>query len=299
MKLCLYIGVAVSLLVTAVLAGPVEDYPVEMVSQDMTSDGQSEMDEDYNAFLESYLRRDFESQGDVPTAQDDIRQGMDDAFLMAEPRLPPKSTADLKHQLLNRPKQRETSMQSSCNAKAITHCATIGLQFVANMGKWLGCAGHPCGGAPCPRLIFTGAEWNNCWGEVFQIYRPLGRGDIQSGDFVGLYNSRYSRWFSLYQNRGQMLSCPGSLNPAIGFDHLYKWFLCGGEVFRIYAYGKKDGVPLDEEDDIMLYFPAGGTFGRFPNNGAVGVNTCPRGQLPPTCDKFDRCPENLIKITVK
>ena len=80
MKLCLYIGVAVFLLVTAVLAGPVEDYPVEMDSQDMTSDGQSEMDEDYNAFLESYLRRDFESQGDVPTAQDDIRQGKDNEY---------------------------------------------------------------------------------------------------------------------------------------------------------------------------------------------------------------------------
>ena len=138
MKLCLYIGVAVSLLVTAVLAGPVEDYPVEMDSQDMTSDGQSEMDEDYNAFLESFPLGDFESQGDVPTAQDDIPQGikimnmiigeynqacfvaaaMDDAFLMAEPRLPPKSTADLKHQLLNRPKQQETSIQSSCNAKS-------------------------------------------------------------------------------------------------------------------------------------------------------------------------------------
>ncbi|CAI8009839.1 hypothetical protein GBAR_LOCUS6563, partial [Geodia barretti] len=105
MKLCLYIGVAVSLLVTTVLASPVEDYPVEMDSQDMTSDGQSEMDEDYNAFLESFPQGDFEPQGDVPIAQDDIPQAMDDAFLMAEPRLPPKSTADLKHQLLNRPKQ--------------------------------------------------------------------------------------------------------------------------------------------------------------------------------------------------
>jgi hypothetical protein len=49
----------------------------------------------------------------------------------------------------------------------------------------------------------------------------------------------------------------------------------------------------------MLYYPLGGTYARFPSNGAVGVNTCPRGQLPPTSDKFDRCPENLIKVTVK
>ena len=74
MKLCLYIGVAVSLLVAAVLAGRVEDYPVEMDSQNMTSDGQSEMDEDYNAFPESFPQGNFESLGDVP---DDIRHGKD------------------------------------------------------------------------------------------------------------------------------------------------------------------------------------------------------------------------------
>ena len=54
-----------------------------------------------------------------------VAAGMDDAFLMAEPRLPPKSAADLKRQLLNRPKQRETSMQSSCNAKG--ECRVISM----------------------------------------------------------------------------------------------------------------------------------------------------------------------------
>ncbi|CAI8020927.1 hypothetical protein GBAR_LOCUS12466, partial [Geodia barretti] len=135
------------------------------------------------------------------------------------------------------------------------------------MGKWLGCAGHPCGGAPCPRLIFTGAEWNNCWGEVFQIYRALGPGAIQSGDFVGLYYGRTRQWFSLSGNSGHTETCPGSVDPVTGFDHLHKWFICGGEVFRIYAYGKNDGAALDEEDDIVLYYPAGGSYARFPSNG--------------------------------
>ena len=105
------------------------------------------------------------------------------------------------------------------NVAGIKHGATIGLQFKANMGKWLGCAaGHTCYGVTCPRMIFTGADWNNCWGEVFQIYRPLGPGDIRSGDFVALYNSRtgHSRWFSLYLNRAHMVFCPGSLNPTTG-----------------------------------------------------------------------------------
>ena len=62
-----------------------------------------------------------------------VAAAMDDAFLMAEPRLPPKSAADLKHQILNRPKQQETSIQSSCNAKS--ECRVIssyacGLSFL-------------------------------------------------------------------------------------------------------------------------------------------------------------------------
>ncbi|CAI8020925.1 hypothetical protein GBAR_LOCUS12465, partial [Geodia barretti] len=117
--------------------------------------------------------------------------------------------------------------------------------------------------------------------------------------FVGLYYGRTRQWFSLSGNSGHTETCPGSVNSVTGFDHLHKWFICGGEVFRIYAYGKNDGAALDEEDDIVLYYPAGGSYARFPSNGGVGVHACPLGQLPPASDKFDHCLENLIKVTVK
>ena len=84
------------------------------------------------------------------------------------------------------------------------------------MARWLGCAGNPCVGAPCPGMFFTGAEWNNCYGEVFQIYRALGRGDIQSGDFVGLYYVRSRRWFSLAGNKAHTNTCPGKAMLANG-----------------------------------------------------------------------------------
>ena len=84
------------------------------------------------------------------------------------------------------------------------------------MAKWLGCPGHTCRGATCPRMIFTGADWNKCSGEVFQIYRPLGRGSIMSGDFVGLYYRHSRRWLSLVGNRAHTQTCPGSLNPDTG-----------------------------------------------------------------------------------
>ena len=85
----------------------------------------------------------------------------------------------------------------------------------------------------------------------------------------------------------------------VGFEHLYKWFLCGGEVFQIFAYGKKIGAPLDNQDAVILYYPAGGTYVHFPTNGHPQFgNKCLQGR-PPSSDKFDKCPENLIKITVK
>ena len=102
------------------------------------------------------------------------------------------------------------------NVAGIKHGATIGLQFVANMGKWLGCNAPICRGANCPEMIFTGADWNTCWGEVYQIYRPLGPGSIRSGDFVGLYYVRTGHWFSLYGNRAHMDPCPGSQNQRTG-----------------------------------------------------------------------------------
>ena len=85
----------------------------------------------------------------------------------------------------------------------------------------------------------------------------------------------------------------------IGFNHLYNWFNCGGEVFQIYAFGKSNGAALTEGDAIVLYFPAGGVYVHFPVNGhAVVGNKCLAGR-PPSSDTLDRCPENLIKVTVK
>ena len=109
------------------------------------------------------------------------------------------------------------------------------------MGKWLGCNAPICRGANCPEMIFTGADWNTCWGEVYQIYRPLGPGSIRSGDFVGLYYVRTGHWFSLHQNIARTLPCPGSVNPATG------------EVIRCYKQWCNTEISLPSSQHFHLF----------------------------------------------
>ena len=65
-------------------------------------------------------------------------------------------------------------------------------------------------------LGLIGSTAVNCWGEVFQIYRAFGSGNIESGDFVGIYYPRVSRWFSLRKNQAHTEQCPGKPNTATG-----------------------------------------------------------------------------------
>ena len=39
-----------------------------------------------------------------------------------------------------------------------------------------------------------------------------------------------------------------------GFQAEEKWYQCGGEVFRIYAKGKREGWRVKEGDDVMFYY---------------------------------------------
>lgn len=78
MKLGLFIGVAVSLLLTAVLAGPADEFSEEMVSQDMTSDELWEMDEGNYIYRESFPQGpqgDFEPPREEPLKEDVNLQG--------------------------------------------------------------------------------------------------------------------------------------------------------------------------------------------------------------------------------
>ena len=65
-------------------------------------------------------------------------------------------------------------------------------------------------------MVFSGIDWVNCWGEVFKIYRALGPGNIQSGDFVGIYYTKERQWLSLRAKEARRSACPGKPNTPFG-----------------------------------------------------------------------------------
>ena len=169
------------------------------------------------------------------------------------------------------------------------HGNTIALQHLFQKRYWLGCApAGKCTKATCPSLYMEGNDWNACWGEVFQIYRRRGPGLICVGNVVGLHYPRQKgNWFSMYKGQGHKARCPGQPTIAHGFQTKLRWFLCLGEVFKIYARGKPNGTPITDHDDIMLcYIRAKKWVGFFD---PPDFRTCPGTILPPPPNRYDVC----------
>ena len=178
---------------------------------------------------------------------------------------------------------------------------TVGLQLLQN-DLWLGCPQQYCIGKTCPGVCFDGADWNNCWGEVFKMYHSYGAGPIRSGDFVGLFYPRENKWFSMYQNRGHKQTCPGS-TPTVefGFHRQDSWYYCGAEVFQVFAKGKANGVPITDQDLLTFYFPAAYSVVKFLPDQVI-TSSCMIDQsshaLPPTVNAYDQCKWESVEITI-
>ena len=178
---------------------------------------------------------------------------------------------------------------------------TIGLQLLQN-DLWVGCAGRVCAGATCPGVFFEGSDWQNCWGEVFEIYRALGSGNIVSGDFVGLYYPRERKWFSMWEGYGRKLTCPGAPSQEYGFEDEDRWYLCGGEVFRVYAKGKSIGDTITDQDTLSFYYYTVDIKNvRFLPNG-INLSECMLDlsdrKRPPSNHAFDQCKYESVEITI-
>ena len=151
-----------------------------------------------------------------------------------------------------------------------------------------------CTTVGCPSAIFEGADWDNCKGEVFQIYKPS-PGEIRSGDLVGLhYPLQQANWLGCLGNECKKEPCPGHPSTQYGFEKEDRWYQCNGEVYRIFAYQKNMGDVINSGDDIMLYFLIGRSW--VNGEGVVdGKNLCPESE-PPRPDKFDLCAHEVFTI---
>ena len=175
---------------------------------------------------------------------------------------------------------------------------TVALQSFRK-DHWLGCGGVHCGGATCPGVFFSGSDWTNCWGEVFQIYRQSGPGAVKVGDFVGLHYPRQpGHWLGCSSANCGKATCPGNPTTANGFSSSEKWHSCWGEVFRIYAEERNVGDTINTGDLIMLYYPQGKLW-VSQGTGSTIRTPCPGTSFPPPSTKFDRCSHEGFKIVKK
>ena len=147
-------------------------------------------------------------------------------------------------------------------------------------------------------------DWTLCWGEVFQIYRQLGNGDVLVGDVIGLhYPQERGQWFSMFGGHGHKEACPGLPNLSTGFANKYKWIQCWGEVFKIFARGydgkvKSYGEVIKEHDIIMLCYISQNKFVGF--HDVPNLQTCPNGPVfPPPAHKYDQCWGEVAKLWLR
>lgn len=143
-------------------------------------------------------------------------------------------------------------------------------------------------------------DWENCMGEVFRIRRTDGRGNVTVGDYVGIQfpRDRKDQWLSCTRDVCRKSRCPGRPSNEHGFASEDLVQRCTGEVFRIYAKGKKEGDHIKSDDDIMLYYVQEDNWLSVGNNYLVKA-TCPGKSRPPGRNMYDRCASEVFRIVKK
>ena len=153
-------------------------------------------------------------------------------------------------------------------------------------------------------MDMAGSDWTDCVGEVFQIYRKVGPGFIASGDNIGLYylikeeGTGKEQWLGCGHLPCGKYPCPGTPNPATGFEFSRKWTDCGGEIFRIYARGKDNGMTINSDDDVAVVHSSG----KWLCQGykvETTTSSCFGTSFPPPESKFDDCGKETFRIWKK
>lgn len=171
----------------------------------------------------------------------------------------------------------------------VSHGDIVAYQHLYSKLYWVSCRYSYCSKHRCPKLYMEGNDWSNCWGEVYKIYRSRGRGYVRVGDVVGIYFPYHRKWFSMRGGYGHKSICPGRYSYAHGFSHRQKWYQCHGEVYKIYAKGKRVGDVIYRYDDIMLYYVYGNKYVNLSHRSRIDLSSCPGNYRPPPSRKYDDC----------
>ena len=174
------------------------------------------------------------------------------------------------------------------------------LQFLGAKNAWLGCHDHGpstlCILATCPSISHNYRNFEYCWGENFQI---IGEGaihnSIKSGQRIRLrYLNEQNTWMGCsLNNRCDKRTCSGTTSQGSNFNDG-----CWGNIFRIYARGRKNGQTIYNGDVIVLYYVHGGRYvsiqGQY-NQDRTSLDFCP-GVAPPAYLSYGICSKNVFRI---
>ena len=169
----------------------------------------------------------------------------------------------------------------------------VRLQFLGARNGWLGCPYSVCDLRMCPSHNNNYKDFSNCGGEVFQIIAEGSIHDlVKSGQRIRLrYLGKHNTWIGCPLNtKCDHRPCPGTLLQARDFGR------CGGEIFQIYARGKKNGQVIYSGDVIMLSY-----HGRYlaiqgqNEDDDTSTNFCP-GIAPPAYFSYGICSKNVFRV---
>ena len=163
---------------------------------------------------------------------------------------------------------------------------------------YLSCPYDVCDSRTYPLYNFKNFEV--CGGEGFQILDE-GGGSIKSGQRVRFrYVNGGNLWLGCPRNNqcGKR-SCPGTISSTSARN----LNTCWGERFVIYARGRHNGEDLQNQDIVVIYFPAKESEGKpgyitiqGSRSGAdTSLSSC-LGSTPPIYFSYSRCPTSVFRI---
>ncbi len=124
-----------------------------------------------------------------------------------------------------------------------------------------------------------------------------GPGELVVGDLVGLFYEEGNKWgwLGCPSTRCARFSCPGHPNMATGFSSPEKWLTCDGEVFILYARGRKLGDAVQEHDNIVLFQRSAQKWLEL-GDYYLTHSDCLGVLRPPLPDKYELCWRTVLEV---
>ena len=178
----------------------------------------------------------------------------------------------------------------------------IKLQFLGAKDAWLGCPSTfngVCDIRTCSNYGQYRYFDGRCYGEDFQIINEgLDLSPIKSGQRIRIrYLHEHNTWLSCREhanNHCNKKTCSGTTAQGKDFTNNRCW----GEVFIIYARGRRNGDIIYNGDFVMLYYRQLTRYVTIQGEQVysdTSLNNCP-GEVPPAYLSYSICSKNVFRI---